>query len=101
MGARDVLMGCIMQAGKQRKGKGTRLGLWGEVERWVPGKHYLAYIRLYSGSDSFWVMLVVLPGLERYIMGLLITGRNIECITRFVLVMVRESWRVTVDDGTS
>ena len=46
-------MGCMMQAGKQRKETGTRLGLWGEVERWVPGKGYLAYIYLYSGFGFF------------------------------------------------
>lgn len=35
---RDVLMGCIMQAGN---GERNAFRFWGEVERWVPGKHYL------------------------------------------------------------
>ena len=36
--ARDVLMGCIMQAGN---GERNAFRFMGEVERWVPGKHYL------------------------------------------------------------
>jgi len=53
---RDVLMGCmIMQAGN---GERNAFRFMGEVERWVPGKHYLHTCICIAGLVLFGLCLL-------------------------------------------
>ena len=60
--ARDVLMGCIMQAGNGERNAFRFMGGSGTMGA---GKTLSTYIRLYSVLGPFWVMLA-LPTLERW-----------------------------------